>query len=370
MKIVFFTDTYMLQINGVVSSIDSYSKELRRRGHDVYNFCPRSPEYNIRNKYIQTCASTSFKSYPGYRIGAPLVWMIKDVIKTNGFDIIHSHSPASMGFAGLYMSRHCKIPLIASYHTHLPDYAHYIYKSNIKLIEKLTKKFIWKVCRYYYNRANHVITPSEGMRNILRRHGIKKPMTVIPTGIEIKKISTSKKKLREKYNIARNKKIILHVGRITREKNIPAIIKAVKDTDTDLYITSGGPYMEKIKELVHQENMDEKIKFLGFVSRKKLDELYRLSDAFIMASKTETQGLVLLEAIRGGLPIVVLKAPVIADFVKQNKIGYVASNVRDMSKKINMVVKNGNFKEQQKQTLEKYDIRKLTDDLVRVYESQ
>lgn len=363
MKIAYFSDTYKPQINGVVTSIENFKDELKKRGHDVHLFVPKAPDFNPKDKKIHTFTSSEFKKYAGYRVSVPLRLINFDF---SDFDIVHAQTPATMGVAAKIISKRRKLPFFATYHTSLDEYAHYL--TNIKFFKKLTEKAIWTFTRKYYNATDSVLVPTEKIKKKLKKNGIKRKIDVIPTGVKIKKLKKSKNQLKQKYTLE-NSQVVLHVGRVTKEKNIDTVIKAFEKLDKNykLIITSDGPYKKKLEEKTKQ---NKNIIFTGYLSDKELKEYYKLSDVFVMASETETQGLVLLEALIGENPLVVLDAPVIGDFVKKEDVGYVCSEAKQMAGAIKKAIKNDKFKEQRKRTLDKYNIKKCTDKLVSVYEEQ
>ncbi len=345
MKIAFFTDTYEPQVNGVVTSIKSFAKELRRRGHTVYIFSPSSPGAR-HDKFVKTFKSIPFSRYPGYRIGVPVAGLKEK------FDVIHVHTPATVGLYGALLARHYKLPLVGTYHTLLPEYTHYLVKGGI---EKITKKALWKYTSLFYNKCDCVIAPSEETKKELIKHGIRQ-VKVIPTGISLKGRPVKHKG-----------RTILHVGRLCKEKNIQFIMKALKNIlngDTKLVITSDGPYKEELMKLAKKLKIEKNVTFTGYLSKKELAKVYARSDLFVMASLSETQGIVLTEAMAFSLPVVVLDSPVTGNFVRQNKIGLVAGRKNFAS----CVKKLLNCRKKlRKIALNEYSIKRCTDKLLDIY---
>ena len=328
MRIAIFTDSYKPQVNGVVTSIDIFTHELRRRGHSVYIFAPEIPGYAEKEPDVFRMKSIKFSNYDGYWLGLPFSLMFRDFPEV---DIVHVHSPFSMGLAGLAYARHRKVPCVATFHTMYSEYSHYFIKnrmiSDSKTFRKIFKDLSWKYLRWFHNRADVVIAPSDYIMKILKRKKIGKSVVIVPTGVHFRKSGQSKKSLRKKYGFGRNDRIMLHVGRITKEKNIEFVIDSLKhllSDDARLVITSEGPAKEVLQKKVVDMKLAGKVVFTGYLDEKELREFYRLSDVFVMASRTETQGLVLLDAATSGLPSVVIEAPVISDFVRSNNIGLVA----------------------------------------------
>lgn len=364
MKIAMFTDTYEPQKNGVVTSIKIFTKYLRKMGHEVHIFCPESPGFR-QSSNVHTFKSMRFVKYPEYRIGVP---HYLPILKKR-FDIVHVHTPASLGLFGILFANYHKIPTIGHFHTLLPEYTHYI----TKRAKNLTKRSMWNFLSLFYNRCDCVIAPSNHIKKLLEKR-IKSKVYVIPTPIEFKNKFKNKAKLRKKYkrkyNLFEKDKILLHVGRITKEKNITSIIHALKkirSKNIKLIISSDGPYKEELEKKVR--NM-KNIIFTGYLSDDKLDDIYSLSDGFVFASKTETQGIVLLEAVNNRLPIVALDAPVISDFIAENKIGLVAMSTDDFARKISELLKNKelrkNLMKNRDKVVAEYGPRRC-DELVNLY---
>jgi glycosyltransferase involved in cell wall biosynthesis len=377
MNIAMFADSYKPQVNGMVTSIELFTKALRRKNR-VAIFAPEisgaKPEKDVFH-----FESFTFTGYREYRIGVPYTLISNPKIKKIKFDVVHVHSPFSIGVAGLAFAKYYKLPVIGTFHTMFPDYMHYFIKSE-KLqrnafIKKLYKLGSWSYMTWFYNRCDIVIAPSENTRRILKEHGIRKKIVVIPTGIEIENKKLSRSDLRKKYKIG-NEKIVLHVGRITKEKNIKFIIKSLrhllKGKNVKMIITSDGPYKKELEEYVYGLNLDKKITFTGYVTKEKLRELYTISDVFVMASKTETQGLVLAEAAVESLPMVVLDAPVISDFVKETKTG-VVSTEKYFAKNVENVIHDEALRKKLakncKNVAKNYDIKKCANDLLSLYKS-
>jgi 1,2-diacylglycerol 3-alpha-glucosyltransferase len=372
MRIAIFTDSYKPQVNGVVSSIEMFTKELRSRGHDVHIFAPDAPGAR-KEKNVHRIKSVEFMNYPEYRIGLPFRLLFKQDM--NRFDVVHIESPFSVGVTGLGLSKFHGIPTVSTFHTMYPDYSHYLIRpvvlTKTKGFKEVFDMFSWKYMRWFFNKTKVVIAPSNETKKVLEKKGIKH-VVVIPTGTTKRKEHRSKAVIRKKHNFG-NEKIILHVGRITREKNMEFIIHALERllrTDTKLIITSDGPHREKLEKLVKEKGLRKNVIFTGYLSENELNEYYSLADVFVMASRTETQGLVLLEAAKNNLPAVVLNAPVISDFIKENKTGIVTTKNRfaaDVKSLLENDTARSNIIKYCQTAAEKYSMENCTDQLLRVY---
>jgi len=376
MKIAFFTDSYEPQINGMVTSIKLYSKYLRKKDHEIIIFAPAVSGYKDKESFVQRFRSVELPSYREYRIAIPYKTLLKPKLINLECDVVNIHSPFSLGVLGLGIAKKNKIPIVGTFHTLFPEYIHYLYGSDLvkyKRISSFLKKSSWKYLAWFYNRCDAVISPSEEIAEAMRKNGIRKEIVVIPTGIEIQNRKNSKNSLRKKHGFA-SKNIILHVGRVTKEKNIEFIINSLKsmlNNQTILIITSDGPYKNYLKNLCKKHGIQENVIFTGYLSKETLADYYKMADVFVMASKTETQGIVLFEAMMYGVPVVVLDSPITGSFVKRHRIGIVASKNNFCASVKTMVKANKKRKEYilaGKKSIKKYDIRKSTKDLIELYE--
>ncbi len=315
MKIAFFTDTYHPQINGVVTAIDDFVKELGKLGHEVHIFCPQDKGLKL-SANVHCLPSVKFRPYPEYRIGLPS-HNIVNTVKQIKPDIIHIHTPASVGLMGLAIAKSLRLPIVAHYHTLISEYLRYFTPgTSIKTIKDIDTAIVNRYTKWFYNQSNLTIVPSMVMEDYLRSIGVSAPMKVIPNGVVLLPL---KKKPHNKIPI------ILHVGRICREKRIDVIVHAfaevLKDRNAKLIITSKGPSEHELKALVHKMGLQEKVVFTGYISEKEKRELYRKADIFAFASTTETQGLVVLEAMVAGTPVVAARGGGTLDYIKDGNTG-------------------------------------------------
>ena len=234
------------------------------------------------------------------------------------------------------------------------------------MLSGLAKRWL----RYYYGLCDLVTVPSETTKQQLIRDGFKVRMEVVSNGVDTKRFNQKKFDKKLKQTICpKGELFVLYVGRITKEKNIDFIIKNFPHTDFKLVITSDGPYREGLEKLVSKLGVEKNVVFTGYLSKNSLDDFYSLADIFVMASKTETQGMVLIEAALRKLPTVVLGYPVIGDFVKENGTGLVASE-GDFSDAIESAYKERKkFMNNCLKAAKKYDIKKCTKQLISVYEN-
>lgn len=332
MKIAFFTDTYHPQVNGVVRSIDTFAGMLRSHGHEVHIFCPSGVK---RSRYVHPIHSTELRSYPEYRVGLPTARFMKEFEKVKP-DVIHIHSPFTIGLFGVLMAKMTRIPIVATYHTMLSEYLSYA--GNTKCGKDVAGKFT----KIFFDFLPILIVPSNSIKNILEKEGVKTHIVVMPTPLNMETFKRPPRKNR--------RFTILHVGRICAEKRLDLLIKSFKDVqgkiDSRLIITSDGPDRKRLEFLCKKLGVENNVVFTGYISDRALRKLYSTADVFVSASDTETQGLVLLEAMACGCPSVVRNALGFKDYIQNGKNGVLFDTCRELSNSILKISGNKKFREE------------------------
>ncbi len=314
LHIGFFTDTFLPQRNGVITSLVNSGTELVKRGHQVSVFCPWVDVKNVGGMKIHSYPAVTFRPYPEFKIAVPRG---RDMAPK--LDIVHAHSPFTMGFFGWRVSRFQKIPRVSTFHTLLSDYVRYVSMFGKRLLENIS----WRYCEIFYNSQRRIIAPSEASKNILKTHQIKRPISIIPTGIDTNFLKPTKKEIaRIKLGMKKNVKIFLSLGRLSHEKNLDTVLKAFKKVNGKLIIAGRGPSEKKLKETNIELKLGNKVSFIGYVPEKMKPLYYSAADALIIASTGETQGLVVAEAMACGCPVIGADALAIPEIVKDDKNGY------------------------------------------------
>ncbi|MBU0580268.1 MAG: glycosyltransferase family 4 protein, partial [Candidatus Margulisbacteria bacterium] len=347
MRIAMFSDTYTPQINGVVTSINTFMRELRAKGHEVYIFGPQLKGVTEKDFEFRF-QSAPYLFHTEQRLVYPYSRKLKQ-FKDLGIDIIHSHTPFGMGWLALRMAKKYKLPLVHTYHTLFTEYVHYVPLVGSGIMQWVAKR----VSRDYCNGCNWVITPSEAMKKELETYGVKSEISVIPTGIDI----TMKEKgqaeaARERYGISPEQKILMYAGRLGKEKNIDFLLrsfrKVVQKNENCIFVIAGdGPYRKNLEWLTKALHLERKVFFTGYLNKEDIASLYKAASLFIFASVTETQGLVIGEAMDMGTPVVAVNAMGIADVIEGDKGGLASSlDVHEFSEKILTLLNDENLYQQ------------------------
>ncbi len=352
MKIGMFINYYTPSKGGMETSVINLSKGLEKAGHKVFIFAPEYPNYKDENKNIFRYKSFRF-NYGGYFYVIPLPFLSRaeEFIEKLNLDIIHSHQPYSLGSEALKFSKKLNIPLVFTYHIKYEDYAHYV-----PLIPKsISKKYIRKITTNYSNRCDNIIAPSTAIKKMLVDREIKSPINIIPSGINIdnfKKDVGQKDEIRKKYNIKSDDILLITACRLTEEKNLEFLVRSFakikqRYNDVKFMIVGDGAVRKDLEKKAEELGIKNSIVMTGLVDRTEIVGLYQASDIFVFASKTETQGLVAVEAMAAGNPVVAIKASGIEDMVRNNEDGFLTSeSEEEFSESVLKIINDKNLREQ------------------------
>ncbi len=376
MNIGIFTDTYFPQINGVATSVMTLSEELRKMGHNVYIFTPNDAGVDKNEQFVYRLPSMPFVFSKNHRMTLMVPPKLLLTFRKLRLDIIHTQTEFAMGFLGYIVADFYDIPKVHTYHTMYEDYVHYILNGHL-----ITKKGAKRFSRVFCNRANRVIAPAKKTENSLIEYGVKREIDIIPTGLYLDRYlnEVDKKELlqiKENLGIDKDKKIILCLGRIAKEKSIDVVINGfseIIDTQKDviLLIVGGGPYLDTLKQQVSELGISDKVVFTGFVPNIDIHKYYKLGDIFITASTSETQGLTYIEAMASRMPLIVKNDKCIENVITHDYNGYVFENDEDLPE---MILDLLNNEEKQKTFIynslaiaKKYNASTFATDILKAY---
>ncbi len=323
MNIGFFSDTYLPQRNGVAVALTLYRKVLEKAGHRVYLFVPKLQSGQRRNERgVFECPSFGYSLEKGQRIAVPVFPLI-NTIKALKLDVIHVHSPFSMSFYAKVVAKQLGIPAICTHHTNFEYYLHYVPPLIRPSVEQTRK-----LMTYWTYLFDKVVAPTEKIRELLKEWGVpEKKLKTIPTGIDMASFEKELKwDIRSEYAIDDDQKILLFAGRIGQEKNIDFLIRTFKKLlgkRNDLYfvIIGEGEEKENLEKLTEELDLTNRIIFTGGKDREYVIDAYKAADIFWFASFTETQGLVILESMAAGTPVVALGRLGVYELLKNGNAG-------------------------------------------------
>lgn len=316
MNIALFSDTYLPDINGVATSTKILRDELVKHGHHVMvvtTTIPHDATYNDTDDYILRLPGIDLKKMYGYR--ASNIYSFKGMKEIKDFnpDIIHIQTEFGIGIFGKIVGEILNIPVVYTYHTMWSDYSHYLVPDGFKIADTMAKKFIEKYSKIYSDSCAAIIVPSKKTADALSEYGVHKEMHVIPTGLVLDKFDKENEnnsitdKIKKEYNL-NDKFVVTFLGRIAQEKSIDFIIDALEEVikvnnNIVLMIVGGGPQEDVLKQYVSDKNMNEYIIFTGPKDPNIVPSFYHVSDLFVSASLSETQGLTFIEAMASSVPV-------------------------------------------------------------------
>ncbi|MBN2421693.1 glycosyltransferase [Candidatus Woesearchaeota archaeon] len=387
MRIAVFTDSYLPYVSGVTTAIVNQTYELAKKGHKIIIFCPTYKRLDKVNSYhsnisvVGLPATFEFPFYKGMDLAFPTALKSIRILKTFEPEIIHAQTEGGVGWEGLICAKVLNLPVVSTFHTFFgnPEYL-----KNAKLEKvKLAQRIVWNYSMLFHNRSDLVLTPSRAAAKDLRVHKLKKRPKVLSNGIKLPKTkdTTELKKFKRKYGLDSNLNLIC-VGRVSVEKGLDIALKAFKIVlieypDTKFIIIGDGPYMGEFRRTIKKLKLQNNVILAGKISNEIIIEknVMRAGDIFVTASKSETQGVCIMEAMSFGMPIVAVNAKAVPELVKHNKNGFLTEpdDYFDMAKFIIMIIKNKRLRQRLGQNslklIQTHSIRKTSSELADIYET-
>ncbi len=311
MKILFISDVYFPRVNGVSTSIKTFIDQLQRLGHTVDLIAPDYGHHPNDNENIKRVSARGIYFDPEDKLmkyGKALK-LLPELKKAN-YDIIHINTPFVAHYLGLNLAKQMNIPCVETYHTFFEDYLHHYLPWIPQFAARSIARFISKK---QCNAVDAIVVPSQPMLDVLRTYGIHSHANVIPTGLQNESFAEADGLLfKQKYGIENSRPMMLYVGRVAFEKNIPFLFEmtqvlAERYPNILLVVAGEGPAEKSLRQLAVKLKIEENVKFIGYLDRNtELNACYKSADVFVFSSKSETQGLVLLEAMAQGTPVVAI----------------------------------------------------------------
>ena len=355
MRIGIFTDTYTPFINGVTTSVLMLKKALEKKGHIVYIVT-----VNAENMKYQIEENGKVVRIPGIPIGIydyrlTGIYPIKAIrmIKKWNLDVIHSQTEFGIGTFARIISKQLNIPLVHTYHTMYEDYVHYITHG---YFNRSSKKIVEYLTLFYCDKTiSELVVPTKKAYELFKqKYKVDRNVYIVPTGIDVEKFYKEKNpklniiKKRKELGLDKNDFVILFVGRIGSEKNIDLLLISMKSlvsvsSNIKLLIVGDGPDLEKYQGYVDRNHLNQNVIFTGKVPWNQISSYYLISDVFVTASHTETQGLTVIEAMAASLPVVAIDDESFTDTVIDGLNGMIFKNRREYRKCIVELFQNKNL---------------------------
>lgn len=332
MHIAFFTNYYHPVVNGVVRSVASFRDVLMRQGHNVFVFAQASDEYEDTEPFIFRYPSLPL---PGdIATAIPVSPFVEQLLPSLKLDVIHTHHPILLGQTAARRAQELGLPLVFTFHTQYWEYTHYV-PFPIEAVQEFLKNRIHKWLQEYMQKCQHIIIPSESMRDFLvREYGLQEGYTVIPTGTDLEPFLRADGKALRKEKGWTKDTVLISVGRLAPEKNWDTLLRAFakvvpEHKNLRLVLIGDGSAKESLETLALELGIAKRVTFTGSLPFEEIPTYLKAADVFSFASVTETQGLVTIEAMAAGLPIVAVDGSGTRDIVEHGKQGYLVENDPD-----------------------------------------
>ena len=325
-KIGLFTDTYVPDTSGVVTVVQIMERELTREGQEVHIFAPDYPDWHEDESRVHRFSSFKFPFYPGMRAGIPYNHRAFKVIPS--LNVIHSHTPGSLGLFAVSISEGYRIPHVHTYHTLYTEYRHYLPRPL-----RPSRQMVVRLSRAFCNFCDVIIAPSLQMKRELENYEIKCPIYPLSFGVDEEEFSREIEwNVRTELNLP-SEDLLLFAGRLGKEKNLAFLFRAFKQLlscrdNVRLIIAGDGPQRQTLEEYAGELGIAPCVIFVGFLERRKLIDLYKQT-LFVFTSKTETQGMVLVEAMMAGSPVVAVGKMGVLDIVQHEETGILVKENED-----------------------------------------
>jgi glycosyltransferase involved in cell wall biosynthesis len=329
MRIAMFTNTYLPHVGGVARAVDTLAKECSRMGHEVRII---APDFNGAEEAANVLRTPAIQNFNGsdFSVQLPVPNLVRDFMDDFKPDIIHSHHPFLLGDTALREAWKSHVPILFTHHTLYECYTHYV-----PLDSPALKRVVIQLATEYCNLCDRVIAPSQSIADLLVKRGVSKEIRANPTGIDLGFFASGNGgRFRKEIGIAADAAVIGHVGRLAKEKNLLFLAESVAlameaHPHAVFLVVGNGDAKAEILELLHARVEETRVIATGLLTGQTLADAYAAMDWFAFASQSETQGLVLAEAMAAGKPVVALDGPGVREIVSHCENGYLLDGEAD-----------------------------------------
>lgn len=380
MRIGMFTNAYKPVISGVVTSICLFRRGLMERGHEVFIFAPAFRGYEDDEENVFRYPAIDLPEDFNFSLAVPLSPRISRLIPTLGLDIIHSHHPFVMGHEAVRVAQKLRVPLVFTFHTRYEDYSHYVYYVPLgEMSEPLVKKVIRRLVTDYVNDCDLIIAPSKNVLRLLKEYGVSQPVELIPTPVRLDAFAQGDADwVKQKHGLGADERVLVHVGRLALEKDISFLLRAfqqvlAQEPACKLMLVGSGPEEKHLRQQVDDLGISRQVVFTGYVEHVQVPDYLAAADLFVFASKTETQGLSLVEAMAAGLPVVAVRSWATEDMLTPDVDGILTENdeaafAAEVVRLLRDDERRRALAEQARRTAQRYTVEAATERLEQAYE--
>jgi glycosyltransferase involved in cell wall biosynthesis len=355
--------------------VSSYEEEFCRRGHEVRIVAPQfEGAEDATGRVLRTPAIQNFNG-SDFSVRIPVPGLLADFVDSFRPDVLHSHHPFLLGDSALRLAWSRRLPLVFTYHTMYEQYTHYVPLSSDAL-----KRFVVQMSTEYCNLCTHVVAPSESVAAVLRERGVITPITSIPSGVDPNFYGRGDGiRFRRRFKIPYNATVIGHVGRLAPEKNLDYLAEAtgryLQDRRQAVFLVVGsGEASESMQRILNEYADSSQLVFADKQTGQDLADAYAAMDVFVFSSQSETQGMVLAEAMSAGVPAVALDAPGAREIVNDRNgiLLDAAASTQKFAETIGTVAddraRRKQMSERAKQTANEFSLQKCADQMLGLYE--
>ncbi|MDH3691951.1 MAG: glycosyltransferase [Gammaproteobacteria bacterium] len=314
------SNTFIPHVGGVARSIETFTSEYRKRGHRVLVVAPMFDRVPAQEHEVIRIPAIQHFNGSDFSVALPIPGRLSSAVQEFRPDIVHSHHPFLIGATALRIAHSHELPLVFTHHTKYEDYTHYVPGNS-----QAMKRFVIRLTTNYANLCDQVFAPSESIAGLIRERGVQAPIAVVPTGVSLTRFSAGNgSQFRRSVGIPDDAFVVGHLGRLAKEKNLEFLAKAVaifigetKSARKSCFLLIGqGPMKVVIQEIFSQHACSDLLYTAGILDSSEVASAYRAMDVFAFTSKSETQGMVLTEAMASDVPIVALDAPGVREVVR------------------------------------------------------
>jgi glycosyltransferase involved in cell wall biosynthesis len=323
MNILMMTNTYAPFVGGVPMSVEQFAKEFRAMGHNVLVIAPEFENMPEHEHGVLRIPAIRKFNHTDFSVRLPIPSDIVDAIERFAPDIVHSQHPFMMGASALRIASSLNVPVVFTHHTMYERYTHYVPGDS-----EMLKRIVAEIATGYANLCDQVFAPSESIAQTLRERGVETPINVVPTGVQLERFKEgSGPGFRKVIGIPSNAFLVGHVGRLAPEKNLDFLADTVatymdSDESAHFLVVGAGPSLDSLKQRFDGPQLRDRLHIPGTLTGRFLVSAYKSMDVFAFSSQTETQGMVLTEAMAASTPVVAVDAPGVRDVLVDGENGF------------------------------------------------
>lgn len=385
MKIAFFTDTFLPQVNGVATALANQATELGARGNSVLIFTPKLDDikrekFKAKNVTVVHLPTVPAFVYPEFKLGVFGLPKVLRYLTKFKPDIIHLHTPLTVGIDAMIAAKLLNKPLVGTIHVYFNE-SGYLRWLKYQLAIKIVAKVAQQILNFVFNQCDLILAPSKMLvKELNNNKNLKKPVSYLPNGVTLNTPQLLSEKARnnfkKKYYL--KEKVVLHFGRLSHEKNIDILIKSFqnltkKHKNISLLIIGDGPAKTRLITLTKKLKLEKQVVFTGFIDHQKLisSGLLSIGDVFATASAMENNPMAVLEAMMRGLPIVGVKQAGLIELISSNGFLVKPGDSKTMAEKIEKILFDKEtaaiMKSESLKVIKPYSVDRVVDRLLGFY---